>query len=281
MSSMNNEITNGHVLYCDKLVNTGRFNIHGKLVESGNDSEYLIEVDPNALSAGFSMQNSTLIATPIEDFLEAKTDSYLLAVGIGLVCNGKAVLGLRPENISVAPNKLTISGGRCSEAPTVTAMKELAEEFVILATDGKEDRFVRYVSFGESGEHLSDKQLKSLQEHAIESLSYADQSLAHEWLDCVVHPMETDNSVFKTVKINVCDRGEFSISHALPCVIEEYKTIDILVPRELLMPNGWEIKKVWFLENNNHTSLVAPFNELAERPRTDFTAWAKALIDNS
>lgn len=278
---MNNKITNGHVLYCEELINSGRFNIHGKPAESSNDSEYLIEVNPNALAAGFSMNGSNLEAIPIEDFLRAKTDSYLLSVGIGLVCDGKVILGQRPENISVAPNKFTISGGRCSEAPTVTAMKELAEEFVVLVTNGEDDRFVRYKTSELSGDHLSNDEINSLQEHAIESLSYGDQALAHQWLDCTIQPLKASNTgIFKSVNIKIEGRGVFTIPHALPCVIEEYKTIDILCPRELLMPIGWKIKKVWFLENNNHTSLVAPLNELTERSSSDFTVWANALIDN-
>lgn len=269
-------ITNHDVVNGGSLINSGRFNLHGKPTSDQND-QFIIEVDPLAKSAGFSIKGTDIGATPIEDFLDRKTDSYLLAAGIGLVCNGKVILGRRPANISVMPNKLTISGGRCSERPSITPHKELAEEFVILASNGIEDRFVRFKFQDNIAGGLTSNEVQSLQEHAIESLSYAEQAWAIQWLDAKVVPLHT--SVTKEVVITLNQHEQVVYPVAIPCIIDSYNTIDILLPYELILPVGWEIKKVLFLENSEKESLVATPEQLKELESSDFTSWAWALIN--
>ncbi|MCY9861351.1 hypothetical protein OTK49_02320 [Vibrio coralliirubri] len=270
-------ITNHDVSQGGSLINSGRFNLHGKI--GSQTADYIsIDVDPLAKSAGFSIKGTDIGATPIEDFLEGKTDSYLLAAGIGLVCNGEVILGRRPRDISVMPLKLTISGGRCSERPSITPHKELAEEFVILASNGIEDRFVRFNFNDQIIGGLNHSEVQSLQEHAIESLSYGEQAMAIQWLDAIIKPLKTNQT--KKVVINLSSSDCVTYPVATACVIESYKTIDILLPYEMILPSGWEIKKVLFLENPEKESCLAKPEQLKELDSSDFTAWAWALINS-
>ena len=266
MNNIQKTVTNFDVTNNKKLINSGRFNIHGSYNVKGEI--FTINVDPCAPSAGFSISKESNLATPIEDFLNNKTETYLIALGIGLIYKDKIILGRRPENISIAPNKLTIAGGRVSERPSTTAIKELAEEFVILVTNGEKDCFVR---FGKKPNILL------IQTHAIESLPYSIQALSSEWI--VAGLQSKPLKECQTVIINI-DNDNYHFDNAIPCVINEYSTIDVLLPYELILPNEWRIKEVFFTEHKDLKSVVATPNEIKKLYSSELTQWASALVNN-
>ena len=269
------KITNHQVAFDKQLINSGRFMIHGVPTDKGQ--QFDIEFQSDAPAAGFSIIGSNIDAIPVEDFLEAKTDSYLLSVGIGLSWKDKLILGLRPEKISVAPNQFTVAGGRCSEDPSITGFKELAEEFVLLATKGSEKAFVSFRPTDRSICPLSSEELRELQTHAIESLSYADQAKATHWVDGVVEAQSFEGE--KTVSfVNEMSNELAYLPHAHPCVIEAYKTIDTVLPHKLTLPEGWEIEEVFFVEHPDLTGLIETpeyFDSIKDR----LTDWAAKLVE--
>lgn len=274
-------ITNGDVLYSRDLVNTGRFMIHGTIETTERNAT--IRVKESECCAAFSANDSKINTHAIESFFDGSQDSYLLAVGIGLEIDGKLLLGRRPPEISIAPNCYTVAGGRCSENPNETIFKELAEEIVLVAErKGANRTEIAFVEFNPSKEiesRLSNNEIRNIQTHAIESLPYQTQALASGWIDGIVTPISFDGEL--TTRFTHESNEHFSIlSHSHPCVIDEYKTIDILIPCKLTLPDGWKVVDAYFLENPNYeVALKTPVEWKKMLDVGQFTSWAKKFID--
>ncbi|MGD1524669.1 NUDIX hydrolase [Vibrio harveyi] len=267
------KITNRDILN-NIVANTGRFFLVLSSIKIDHESKVATAVlNKGARCCGYNLSNvENIDAVPLESFViksDDISDSTLVSHGYALHIDDKILLGKRPSNIS-QPNKWTIMGGRCSELPSETGMKETLEEIVIEVTNG--------VEYGFAYLGNEDEYQVCLAENAINQVEYEDRARAAKWVHCNLEVIKSDADY--TLKIYDENDGLLDIiPHCHLYTSDNGSTVDIVTKQRIVFPTGWRFSRAWFLENEEtQEASLRTRTEWREISKDEFTLWAADLF---
>lgn len=239
------KITNKHIIN-NITANTGRFFITLDSVSKSKDSNLVRAVmNENTLCCGYDLLHKDtrhIDAIPLENFAKGENQGLtLLSHGFALEVEGKLLLGKRPSHI-VLPHKWTIMGGRCSELPSLTGIKETLEEIVIEVSNGIEYGFL-YLGELENPYHLA------LAETSINEIPYVERARATTWVNAELEDIVVGNE--RTLEIeNGNGKIIDTVDNCHLVVSNKWNTIDIVKKKKVIIPEGWHYTRSWFIEND-------------------------------
>lgn len=268
------KVTNRDILN-NIVANTGRFFLTLESLEIDNETHKAKAIlNKDNRCCGYNLSGvSNIDAIPLESFTqqpENHLNSTLVSHGYALHIEDKILLGKRPSNIS-QPNKWTIMGGRCSELPSETGIKETLEEIVIEVTNGVDYGFAYLGS--EDEYHLC------LAENAINQIEYNDRARAARWVYCDLETMPPKNAY----SLEIYDEKGGLIDVILDCELyasDSGSTLDIVTHKKITLPTGWRFSRAWFLENEEtQEASLRTKQSWKEIPEEEMTLWAFGLLN--
>lgn len=214
----------------------------------------------NGIPASFyDSQEAKELSYFVEDIVEGKHKKYdtnLIACNTMLTHKGKVFLGLRGENTCNFPNTWTVPSGRCSEKPSKTLRKELVEEVTIIVQN--EEGLERVLFLGHSQEH-----------HDIAEKAYMATPFYKDDFKFLAADLKPVQSLKRFDFFLYTNEDVVDKIYNCNVVYDNLRsTLEIGVGLDLVLPDGWEVKDIYFHEHPDGECGFFTVDEALELPLT-------------